>query len=410
MGHPLSRLELQNYEDWSLKVHQKLVPQRVPLGGSIEVTWRCPNKCVHCYNNLPMNDQNARRSELTYKEHCRILDEITEAGCLWLLYTGGEVFARKDFLDIYTYAKKKGLLISLFTNGTLITPEIADYLAQWRPFSIEITLYGQSKETHEKITGIPGSYKRCLQGVRLLLERNLPLMLKTVVLTPNKHELWEMKSFVEKELGLEFRFDAMINPRLDCSHSPLAVRLKPNEIVEMDLQDPKRVEEWKKFAEDLSGYVVPPEQKDKLYQCGGGDASFAIDPSGGLSLCNFLPGNTWDLRKGSFQKGWEDFLLEMKSKTITRFTKCVECGLVAMCGMCPANGELENGDAEEPVDFLCQVAHLRAYMLDIPVPPHGDCEYCESGKDFRKMMQSVEALRQVKYSTDCNQHLTNIYT
>jgi len=357
-----------------------------------------------------MNDKDARCSELTYKEHCRILDEITEAGCLWLLYTGGEIFARKDFLDIYTYAKKKGLLISLFTNGTLITPEIADYLVQWRPFSIEITLYGQTKETHDKITGIPGSFKKCLNGVQLLLERNLPLTLKTVVLTLNKHELWEMKSFVEKELGIEFRFDAMISPRLDCSHSPLAVRLKPHEVLELDLQDLKRVEEWKKFAKDLSGYVIPPEQKDKLYQCGGGDVSFAIDPSGRLSICNFLPGNTWDLRKGSFQKGWENFLLEVKSKTITRHTKYVDCEIVAMCGMCPANGELENGDAEEPVDFLCQVAHLRAYAFDIPVPSHGDCEYCEGGKDFRKLMQSVEALHQGKNSTGSNQLLTNICT
>ncbi|GAG51750.1 unnamed protein product, partial [marine sediment metagenome] len=71
-----------------------------------------------------MSDKEARRNELTYDEHCRILDEITAAGCLWLLYTGGEIFARKDFLDIYTYAKQKGLIISLFSNGTLITPEV----------------------------------------------------------------------------------------------------------------------------------------------------------------------------------------------------------------------------------------------------------------------------------------------
>ena len=80
-----------------------------------------------------MGDQEARRNELSYEEHCRILDEITEAGCLWLLYTGGEIFARKDFLGIYTYAKKKGFLITLFTNGIFVTPEIADYLSEWRP-------------------------------------------------------------------------------------------------------------------------------------------------------------------------------------------------------------------------------------------------------------------------------------
>src|ERR1044071_182588 len=100
----------------------------------IEVTRRCPLECAHCYNNLPMSDRAARRSELTYEEHCRILDELAEAGTLWLLFTGGGNFGAPAFLDIYTYAKKKGFLITLYTNGTLITEKLADYLSDWRPF------------------------------------------------------------------------------------------------------------------------------------------------------------------------------------------------------------------------------------------------------------------------------------
>ena len=124
-------MELLCYSDFSLGLHQKVNGRRVPISGAIEVTRRCNNRCIHCYNNLPMGDQEALLDELTYDEYCRILDEITEAGCLWLLFTGGEIFLRKDFLDIYMYVKKKGLLITLFTNGTLLTPEIADYLVQW---------------------------------------------------------------------------------------------------------------------------------------------------------------------------------------------------------------------------------------------------------------------------------------
>lgn len=93
----------------------------------------------------PYADWEARSIELTYKEHCRILDEVSAAGCLQVCFTGGEMFIRKDFLDIYTYAKRKGMLVTLFTNGTLSTPQITDYLVNWRPFSIEITLYGHSK-------------------------------------------------------------------------------------------------------------------------------------------------------------------------------------------------------------------------------------------------------------------------
>lgn len=386
-------MEIQRYADWSLGLYERVLGERVPIDGSIEVTRRCNQTCVHCYNNLPLGDQEARRSELTYEEHCRILDEITRAGCLWLLYTGGEIFARGDFLDIYTYAKQKGLLITLFTNGTLITPEIVDYLVQWRPFSIEITLYGRTKRTYERITGIPGSYDRCIRAIRMLMERGLPLKLKTMVITLNKHEIWDMKRFAEEDLGLEFRFDAMINCRIDCSQRPLALRLTPEEVVALDLQDSKRVAEWKRFAEQFNGPVYFTDHVDEVYDCGGGIHSFAIDPSGMLSACVLSRGDTYDLRTGSFQEGLENFLLKVRQKKITRQTKCVRCEIKAMCGMCPANGELENTDAEAPVDFLCQVAHLRAYALGLHVAPHGDCEYCEGGRKHRHLMQVVMPLQ-----------------
>ena len=389
-------MEIQKYAEWSLRLHQQVVAQRIPISGSIEVTRRCNQKCVHCYINLPMGDHKARLSELTFDEHCRILDEITEAGCLWLLYTGGEIFVRKDFLDIYAYAKQKGLLITLFTNGTLITPKIANYLVQWRPFSIEITLYGRTKETYERITGTPGSYDRCMQGIRLLMERGLPLKLKTMAITPNKHEVWEMKRFVEEELGLEFKFDAMINPRFDCFQSPLAVRLSPEEVVELDLQYPKRAAEWKRFANQFKGPVHSLEHIDELYHCGGGINSFAIDPNGRLNICVLSQSAPYDLRSGNFWEGWERFLFNVRQKKTTRQTKCVSCEIKAMCGMCPANGELENGDAEIPVDFFCQVAHLRAYALGIPIPPHGNCEYCKGGSRYDELMRSLVALQSTK--------------
>jgi radical SAM protein with 4Fe4S-binding SPASM domain len=383
-----------SYADFSYAFHQRVRRLRIPIEGTIEVTRRCPLECAHCYNNLPMDDSQAKRGELTYAEHCRILDEIVEAGCVWLLYTGGEIFARRDFLDIYTYAKQKGLLITLFTNGTLITAKIADYLAQYRPFSIEITLYGRTKETYERLTGVPGSYEKCMRGIELLRERGLPLKLKTVAVTINKHEVWEMKRFAEEELGVGFKFDAMINPRIDCSRSPLAVRLTPEEVVEFDIKDPKRIEEWNSFCSQFNGPVHSAETSDQVYHCGGGVGSFAIDPMGKMSICVLSHFDTYDLRKGSFREGWEEFLFKVRHKKITRVTKCTACHIKAMCGMCPANGELENGDPESPVDFLCQVAHLRAGVLGIAIPPHGECEYCEGGSRYEQIARSLEWLRQ----------------
>jgi radical SAM protein with 4Fe4S-binding SPASM domain len=341
-----------------------------------------------------MGDRAAQLGELTFDEHCRILDEISEAGCFWLLFTGGEIFARKDFLDIYTYAKRKGFLITLFTNGTLLNPRIADYLAEWQPFSIEITLYGRTKETYEKLTGVPGSYDRCIRGIELLKERGLPLKLKTVAVSINKHEIAGMKQYVEEELGLEFKFDAMINPRIDCSQSPLNVRLKPYEIVELDLRDSKRMSEWQKFGEQFNKPVHAQEQSDELYHCGGGVNSFAIDPYGMLSICVLSQIDRYDLRTGSFKDGWEKFLFQIRhGKKIKTLSKCVKCEIKSMCGMCPANGELENNDPEKPVDFLCHVAHLRAHAFNFPIKPHGECEYCAGGTGYADLMQSLDELK-----------------
>jgi len=386
-------METQSYQDWSLSVHDRVVAKRVPIDGSMEVTKRCNLTCVHCYNNLPLSDQQARRTELTLGEHCRILDELAAEGCLWLLYTGGEIFVRKDFLDIYAYAKKTGFLITLFTNATLITPAVAEYLATWRPFSVEVSLYGCTAVTHDRVTGVAKSFDRTMRGVRLLMEVGLPPILKTMVLKPNTHEIWDMKRFVEEELGLEFRFDAMINPRVDSSLAPLSVRLSPTEVVELDLKEPNRKNEWVKFCEHFKRPAHnPAEEGVDLYACGGAHNAFAIDASGKLSTCVLWHGESYDLRKGSFKEGWEEFLLKVSRKKATRKTKCLACELRSMCGMCPANGVLECGDAEEPVDFLCQVAHLRAHAFKIPISPHGECEYCPGGTKHRQMMEMVERL------------------
>jgi radical SAM protein with 4Fe4S-binding SPASM domain len=386
-------MEKQHYREFSQGLHQRLIARRIPLSGTIEVTHRCNLKCVHCYNRLSLSNPEARSGELTCEEHRRILDEIAEAGCLWILFTGGEIFARKDFLDIYTYAKQRGLLVTLFTNGTLITPQIADHLFRWRPFSIEITLYGCTQKTYEGVTGVAGSFERCMKGIKLLMEREIPLKLKTMAITLNKHELWAMKRFVEEEMGLPFKFDALINARIDGSRGPLEVRLSPEEVVKLDLQDHRRFAEWLEFCRRFNGSANAADRRNQLYHCGAGVNTFTITPSGMLSICSLSLKDLYDLRQGSLREGWDRFILEVRERTITRKTKCLGCGIRAMCGMCPGNGELENQDAEEPVDFLCRVAHLRAYAMNMGPPPHGDCEYCEGGAYYDDMLSAVERLR-----------------
>ena len=383
-------MQVAEYSRFSGIIHEKHAGKRAPVEVSIEVTHRCPLECQHCYNNLPMGDSAARLSELSLAEHCQLLDQLQAAGCLWILYTGGEIFGRKDFPDIYKEAKKRGFLVTLFTNGTLISPAMADMLAEWRPFAIEITLYGATRETYDALTQIPGSYDRCMRGIQLLLDRNLPLKLKTVPTTVNRHEVYEMKRLAEEEFGVEFKFDPLVNPRTDCSASPLAVRLNPEEVVALDYHDPKRREEYLRLAEhDFAQPIGGRPDRDTVYFCGGGVSACAIDPTGKMSICVISHQDTYDWRTGSFQQGWDTFLWQTRAKKRTRATRCDDCRIQSLCSMCPANGELEMGDPESPVDFLCQVAHLRAYALGLDVPEHGDCPSCPGGKDYAEARQSA---------------------
>ena len=107
-------MQVQKYNDWSFGVQQRLSARRIPISGLIEVTQLCNNKCIHCYNNLPGEDLKAKEEELSFAEYRRILDEIVDAGCLWLLFTGGEIFTRKDFIDIYTHSSYADALVKFF--------------------------------------------------------------------------------------------------------------------------------------------------------------------------------------------------------------------------------------------------------------------------------------------------------
>ncbi len=350
-----------NIEDFAPKLIQTEGANRIPLMGTLELTFRCNNRCVHCYVNKRMDSDEERAKELTRVEICRILDNLADDGCLWLLLTGGEPLTRKDFPEIYLYGKKKGFLITLFTNGTLITPWIADLLEEFPPRSIEITLYGVTEKTYEGVTRSPGSFERCRKGIDLLLERNLPLLLKTVIVKQNKHEFMSTKEFVEG-LGLEFKFDALINGRLNGGPDITKLRIAPREVIELDMTDPRRGPEFVRLHERTSTIEQDP---DLLYCCSAGVNSFHIDPYGQLTPCIIVRDPSYDLRRGSFREGWHDFLPRIRTEKLKRKNKCVECDLRPICDQCPGWSQLEHGDPEIPVEYLCQVAHLRAQTFGI---------------------------------------------
>jgi len=351
------------YGEFGKRLREKIAGKRVPLAGSLELSFRCNLRCVHCY----LGDARLGipgKEELSYGEICDLLDQIVDQGCLWLLLTGGEPLLRPDFLDIYTYAKQKGLLTTLFTNGTLITPQIADFLQQWRPFKIEISLYGRTKETYEKVVGVPGSYERCLRGIDLLLERGLRVTLKTMAMTLNKHEIWDMKEYAAG-LGVDFRFDPLINACLDGCQGPTGLRISPEEVVQFDLADDRRLAIWRDYCERVWGR---PFDKRYVFVCGAGIGRFHVDPYGELGICMMYRAERYDLRSGSFHEGWHDFFPQVRYQEPDGDYGCLECDLISICGQCPGWSQMEHGDSQTPVEYLCRVAHLRAEAFGLGAP------------------------------------------
>jgi len=347
-------------DDWISLIDQQAGNRPRPWIVSLELTERCNLRCVHCYINRSAGDEEICRKEMTLAEWQGILDQVTEAGTLWLMVTGGEVLLRHDFPEFYQYAKRKGLHIILLTNGTLLTPELANLLAEYPPWETEITLYGATAQTYEQITGVPGSYARCRLGIDLLLERGLALNLKTMALTLNVHELLAMQRLAD-DLGVRFRYDPVIQSRLDGNRRPLAYRLSPEQIVALERQDPKRLQQWQEFC----GRPWVRPDRSRLFVCGAGLHAFHLDPYGGLYPCLMARWLRYDLRVGSVGAAVCDFLPAVRRMMLTHDDTCWRCELMALCQKCPAWAYRETGDPEAPELFRCRLAHLRQQGLDL---------------------------------------------
>jgi len=352
------------YQDLIRRMQDKVPDRRLPTNGSLEVTFRCNLRCKHCYLGKRRFEQPGGpgtdgRGELTTDEIKRIIDEVVAAGCLRFLITGGEPFLRPDVLEIVRYARKKGLLAVLYTNGTLLTQEIVEKLAEFPPFYLEITLYGMSQETYETVTGIPGSYARCMRGIDLLKQYRVPFKLKTVVMTLNVHEFEAMQAFADN-LGVHFRYDVNLNATLDHEKYPYQYRLSPTEAVRIE----QSVVERKNAHLDRKQYTgYNPVDPALLYQCGAGAQSFHIDPFGKLSPCMMVRWQSYDLRCGSFQDGWADFLKGVRAQRTSKLTQCQTCEIRPLCSQCPAWSMLDHRGEMQPDSHLCQIARQRADVL-----------------------------------------------
>jgi radical SAM protein with 4Fe4S-binding SPASM domain len=360
-------LPLDQFSLW-----EKTREKRIPFSFELELTARCNNDCRHCYINLPAGDKVAKDKELSLAEIKEIVDQAVSMGALWCLITGGESLLREDFSSIYLYMKKKGLLVSVFTNATLITQEHVRLFQKYPPRDIEVTVYGVTQETYERVTRRVGSYDAFMRGLSLLLEREIKVRLKAMALRSNLHEMPEIARFCREKTKDYFRLDPFLHLRYDGDQKRneeiRSERLSPDEIAALEASDPERFEALKNSCGRLIVSDSSFADCNHLFHCGAGKGSFTVSYNGLLRLCSSLwhPDCVYDLKKGNLKEAWQTFIpqvREMRSNRREFLAKCRGCSIVNLCMWCPAHAHLETGAMDAPVDYFCRVAHARPELL-----------------------------------------------
>jgi radical SAM protein with 4Fe4S-binding SPASM domain len=326
--------------------------RRIPRSGLFELTYRCNLDCVHCY----CKGSEDLDKELSADEVKGILDQLHKEACLGITFSGGEPLIREDFLEIYLYAKRKGFLIDIFTNGTLLTEEKQKFLKEYPPRSIEITLNGITKETYEAITQVKGSFDKVMANIKGLVSRDMPLVIKANCLKQNKEQIAKIKALTKELFGEDkkrFKFDPHIYPRLNRDKAPSQYRLNPFELKEVMESD---AEIYAEYEERLRAEHSLARDKEFLYQCSSWLTKFFINPFGRLKFCQFTGNFSTDLRKNSFKQGFYNRFPMLMKERFKNNSKCKDCRLRALCFHCPARANLETGDEESAVPYYCELA------------------------------------------------------
>jgi MoaA/NifB/PqqE/SkfB family radical SAM enzyme len=327
---------------------------RLPLEGSIDLTYRCNNNCRHCWVSIPANSPE-RENELTFDQITRIVDEARTMGCRKWAISGGEPMLRPDFPEIFDYMTGKSASYSLNTNGTLINAQIARLMK--RKGTKMVALYGATAEVHDHITRTPGSFQSALRGFAFLKEAGVGFIVQLIPMKDNYEQFNEMISLAES-LSPLWRIGASwlhLSASGDSARNREIVRqrLDPRDVVDLDKPD--------LYSENTEGCRHAKDDGRLFASCIACRRDFHVDPYGQMTFCSFIKDAALrhDLKTGSFQEGWDVFIPSLVEKV--RGGKeyeenCGSCGFREDCLWCPVYGYLEHRRFPAKVEYLCSVA------------------------------------------------------
>lgn len=352
-------IKKKQYKTWSSRFHEDY--SKEPIVMQMELTYKCPIHCVHCYADC-YNNAKYSAKELSTGAVKHLMNKLHDAGCLWFTFTGGDPMMRPDFTTLYDHAKDLGFIFSIMTSLAALNDKILSKMREKPPFSIDMTLNGVTEKTYENISQVRGSFKKVMKNIDRVLEAGLPLKIKTLVSKNNIHEVDEIKKFVESKGG-EFSPSTLIFARLDGSAAPCAYRLPVRDVVKMSYPDAECGEAPDAAKDrDDSGVEMDPTP-NRFYRCAIGYWQWHINPRGHLNICSCVRKPSYDLVKGSVQEGIKKLADYIKNKNFSKDFECRSCKIWHLCHFCPGKAELELGDEEKVIPYFCELAKFERDVL-----------------------------------------------
>jgi radical SAM protein with 4Fe4S-binding SPASM domain len=346
-----------------------------PLSVHFDLTYRCNERCVHCY----LDHDN--HGELTTAECLKVLDDLARSGALFLTFSGGEIFLRPDLYEILAAARRLHFDISLKTNALLVTPERAARLREFDVRRVQISVYSDIPAVHDAITKVPGSLQRTLAAIPILLEHGLQVKLACPLMQENLMAYRGVMALAEK-LGIPYILDLTITPMMDGSGGPLAHRASVSSLLPV-LQDPllhackpqpgaqtaSAVNDSPPaFASAVSSGIESLAYED--LPCSAGHNSCYISPYGDVFPCVQLPQAAGNLRREKFDEIWYHApqLERLRAIRESQLPICSRCEIRSHCERCPGLALMEGGDLLGAYERACALAEEKARLAGVAAP------------------------------------------
>jgi AdoMet-dependent heme synthase len=327
----------------------KALRLNIPLGVQLDLTYRCNERCVHCY--LDHEDHG----EMTTAEIKHLLDELSEAGVFVLTLSGGEIFVRKDFFEILEYARQLTFCVKLKTNAVLIREREARWIQELGVESIQVSIYSHRPEIHDAITLIPGSLKRSLDAIRFLKSQGIKVIIANVLMTQNMQDYSSVRTLAD-ELGVECTLDPTVTPMMDGNRSTLSLGVNHDALRQV-FRDPALVEDVDQFC---AIPAKPDQDALNALPCSAGHTSCYVSPYGDVYPCVQFPLPTGNVRQQRFIDIWRhsDRMNEVRSIRLKDLTTCSQCTHAVNCTRCPGLAFME-GNMRGPSSQDCEKSFAR---------------------------------------------------